>query len=251
MRYYTINVHTFRETVSRLIKPYIKRKLYESESMTFDEANNELTKIVPAITNACMAALYAKLHSIHTKFQTHLDRYATTPSYTKEIKLPVPLANAIQNFGVFIPTTNTLIHYVCIPTYPANEGGSTEHWSSDEYESYVPLLKQLGIPVMLVDTGPKLGSAWWTYKVKYIYGHYDLCCIFSPSNYPDHTAISAAMFARADDDGVALPIIQHLADDTDYPVRFREAPDGSQIKAFADLCHASCEEWTQYLPLSD
>ncbi|KAD5803118.1 hypothetical protein E3N88_14478 [Mikania micrantha] len=112
-RYYTINVDTFRETVTRFIEPYIKRKLYELDSLAFDEVDNVLSKIVPAITNACMAAF----------------------------------------------------------------------------------------------------------------------------------AISAVMFARADDDGEALAIIQHLADDKDYPFRLREAPDGDQLRAFGALRNAPCQEW--------
>ncbi|KAL8204947.1 hypothetical protein R6Q57_010570 [Mikania cordata] len=223
----------------------MKRKLYELDSLAFDEVDNVLSKIVPAITNACMAALYSKLHFIHTKFRAYVDRYEARPTYTKEMELPLPLADAIENFGVFTPT-GTEIHYVCIPTYPeniANEGRSSEYGSSYQDGSYLLYLKQMEIPVRSVDTLSDLGSPWWSYKVKYIYGHYDLRCIFPPSNYSDHSAISAVMFARANDDGEALAIIQHLADDKQYPFRLREAPDGDQLRAFGALCNAPCQEW--------
>ncbi|KAM0053466.1 hypothetical protein Hdeb2414_s0007g00259901 [Helianthus debilis subsp. tardiflorus] len=245
MRYYTINVATFRETISHLLTSYISRKLYE---WTFDETDNLLTTIIPAITDACMSALYAKLHSIHTKFRTYADRYATAPTYTQDIKLPIPFADAIQNFGPFTPS-GTVIHYLCIPTYPeniANEGRCSENLSSSQLDqSYLPYLKQIGIPVMSVDTRADLGSPWWSYKVKYIYGQYDLRCIYPPSNYADHSAMVAALFARANDEGEALPIVQHLADDKDYAFRLREAPDGIfQQKMFAALCNAPSVEWT-------
>lgn len=253
LRYYQINVVNFRNTINNLVTGYLRRKLYESETMTTAQVDAEVLNIVPVITNACMAALYARLRTIHTQFQTYTGRFAARPSYTKDIELPLPLADAIQNFGVFAPLgleTNLL----CIPVYPENiqnEGRSTQVWNSFDYESYLPVLTSLNIPVKSVDTRNKFGTPWWAYKVNYVDDHFDLRCIYPPRNYSNHTALLASMFARQDDEGEPIPIIQHLADDTKYPVRLREAPDGFQLRAFGALCHAPCEEWSQYAFISE
>jgi len=253
VRYYQINVENFRATIANVTEGYIKRKLYESDTMTFAQADAEVAAIVPVITNACMAALYARLRTIHTQYQQYAGRFGTRPSYTKDIELPLPLADAIQNFAIFTPL-GIEENYLCVPLFPENvqnEGRSAQNWNSFDYESYLPVFQSLNIPVKSVDTRSKLGTPWWTYKVKFVEDHYDLRCIFPDRNYSGHSAILASIFARQDDNGNAIPIIEHLADDADYPVRMREVPDGYQLKAFGALCHAPCEEWSQYAYISD
>lgn len=127
-----------------------------------------------------------------------------------------------------------------------NEGRSTQIWEAYRYESDVPQLKSLGIPVKSVDIRLKIGSPWWTYKVELHHGHYDLRCIFSPSNYSDHSCMLASMFlGTTGEPPVVVPIITHLPDDMpDYPVRYRQIPDGYQPRAFAALCLAPRHEWS-------
>ncbi|GFP96432.1 hypothetical protein PHJA_001787300 [Phtheirospermum japonicum] len=206
--------------------------------------------MTPIIVNACMAALYAKLRTIHKQFQTYATRFTAAPSYSKDIELPLPFADAIQNFGVFTPV-GIEDNFVCIPVYPENiqnEGRSTQNWQSYSYEAYMPYMKGLGIPLKSVDTRLKVGSPWWTYFTELQDRHFDLRCIFPPINYSDHSALLASIFMRmnpARDD--AVPIITHLDTDVlDYPVRLREISDGFQLRAFSALCHAPREEWNQY-----
>jgi len=250
--YYEINVKELRDTISTLLTQYLKNKIYESKSMTFAQADAEITATVPVITNACMAALYAKLKTIHTQFQTYSARFGSRPTYTKEIELPLPLADAISNFGVFTPD-NCEKNVICIPVYPENvqnEGRSTQIWSSYDYESYIPYLRTFGIPIKSVDTRSKAGTAWWTFKVSISNECFDFRCIYPPSNYSDHACMTAAMFARCDADGTIHHIIKHARDVTEYAFRLREVPPGLHLKMFAALCQAPCEEWTQYLPFS-
>lgn len=251
-RHYVVEVTNFRNAITALIRPYLEQKLWATITMTEDEITAELNTVVPLITNACMAALYAKLRNIHRSYQQYSGRFPNPPTYTKDVELPLPLANAIETFGLFVPAS-CLTHNTVIPVYPENiqnEGRSTQNWSCHQYEAYVPYLKELGIPVKSIDTRVKTGTPWWTYKVERQDDCFDFRCIFPPVNYSDHSVLIATMFARTNDAGESLPIIQALNDDRNYAYRGREIPDDFKLKAFAALCHASSEEWNQYLPIT-
>lgn len=109
--------------------------------------NHQQTKLYEAqvmpdaiIMKACFTVLYAKLRTIHKQFQTYAGRFQPTPSYTKEIELPLPSADAIQSFGVFTPVGMTE-HYVIVPVYQenvANKRRSTQFRSATTYEAYLP-----------------------------------------------------------------------------------------------------------------
>ncbi|KAL6526665.1 hypothetical protein OROGR_015755 [Orobanche gracilis] len=245
IRYYTINIHVFRSAIQDLVSCFLRTKLYESQSMSFTPAEAEVTRMAHFITDACMTALYAKLHTIHTSYQRYSTRFAARPSYTNDVELPLPLADAIDNFGIFTPL-GTETHYLCAPLYPENtldEGHSTQEWSSHEYEAYSKYLEILEIPVKSVDTCQKFGSSWWTYKAEYADDHFNLRCIFPPINYSDHSALTASMFLSIDENRAVQQIIHPLVDDAEYPVRFREIPDGYQLKAFSALYHGPSDEW--------
>nr|QPL17799.1 coat protein [Pistacia cryptic virus] len=249
MRYYTIDLDVFTAAISNVMTSYLTLKLIEQGKMTQGQVTNEVAIQTPVIVNACVSALYAKLRNIHKSFGTYAARFNAPATYSKDIELPLPLADAIQNFGVFNPN-GTLNHYVCVPVYPEgvqNEGRSTQLWQSYQYEAYIPVLKSLGIPVKSVDTRIKSGSAWWTYRPQLVDGHYDFRCIFPPSNYSEHSAVLASIFLVINDDDEPIPLIAYQADDVNYPVRLREVPAGFQLRAFSALCHAPSEEWNQYL----
>nr|GMD52315.1 putative coat protein [Ipomoea batatas] len=146
---------------------YLKRKLYHSQQMSFVEVDDEVTQMVLIIVNACMVVLYAKLRSIYTKSQECATIYASRLTYTKECELTLPFAYVIENFGKYVPhdVTHNIIH---VPSYlenTQNEGRSTQNWSSYIYESYIPFLKMLGIPVKSVNPQACDGSPLWSYKV--------------------------------------------------------------------------------------
>jgi len=252
VRYYELNVTNFRESISKILTTYLKFVLAQRKTMSLARIDAEVTLVVPLITNACMAALYSKLRTIHSAYQTYITRFTNRPTYTKEIELPLPLADAIDNVGIFT-LSNTEVYYICVPLFPEgtlNEGRSVQAWNSFQYEAYIPMLKEYGIPVKSIDTRRKNGTPWWTYKVSYVSGSYDFRCIYPPANYTEHSAMLASMFARLNEDEEILPIITHQATDVDYPYRFREMPEDYQVKAFAALCQASSPEWNLYLPVT-
>lgn len=183
----TSQYENIRSALTALVKNYLTVKLYQCEVMSDALVDAEVNTMTPIIVNACFAALYAKLRTIHKHVHTYANRFQPPPTYTRDIELPLPLADAIQNLGVFTPS-GIVQKYLCIPVYPENvlnEDRSTQIWEAYRYESDVPQLKSLGIPVKSVDTRLKIGSPWWTFKVELHHGHYDLRCIFSPSNYSD------------------------------------------------------------------
>ncbi|GAB4837193.1 hypothetical protein Ancab_002102 [Ancistrocladus abbreviatus] len=106
-RYYEINLKTFGSALFGLFSAYLRIKLYEQEVLTYDQADAEV---------------------------------ATTPSYSKDVELPLLFTNAIQTLGVFAPC-NISNNYVCVPVYPKNaqnEGCSSQFRSSDQCQSHIP-----------------------------------------------------------------------------------------------------------------
>ncbi|GAB4837196.1 hypothetical protein Ancab_002105 [Ancistrocladus abbreviatus] len=67
LRYYEINLKTFGSALFGLFSAYLRIKLYEQKVLTYDRADVE------------------------------------TPSYSKDVELPHPFANAIQTFVAFAP----------------------------------------------------------------------------------------------------------------------------------------------------
>ncbi|GER36771.1 pheophorbide a oxygenase family protein [Striga asiatica] len=247
-RYYTLRVDQLRSRFSYILENYLSIKLNEQEEiLSFDEVTNKVNAITPIIVNACMTAVYLKLHNIHKSFQTHSTRFATPPSYTEDLELPLPFADAISQLGVFTPSGLTK-NIFCVPVYPEgteNEGRSSEIWHNYDYENVMPCLRTLGIKLKSVDTKSEVGSAWWTFRHEHVYGHFDLRCIFSPVNYSDHACLLASMFIpheNPDNDASSL-IVFHNDDVPNYPCRLREIPPGFQLRAFSALCHGPREEW--------
>ncbi|KAF5182510.1 coat protein [Thalictrum thalictroides] len=172
--------------------------------------------------------------------------FSSPPTYSKDLELPLPFADAIQNFGVF-ETRSMLSNYFMIPVYPEGakyEGRSSEDWHYSKYGSSLHLLKECGIPLNSVDTCIKDGSAWWTYKIREVYDSFDFQCIIPFLHHTDHSAILSSMFLLVDGNTKSLlPIIKHHTDDQDYGVRLREVPSGFPFQSFSALCHASRELW--------
>ncbi|GAB4837191.1 hypothetical protein Ancab_002100 [Ancistrocladus abbreviatus] len=104
LRYYKINLKAFGSALFGLFSAYLRIKLYEQKVLTYDRADAE------------------------------------TPSYSKDVELPLLFADAIQTLGVFAPR-NIANNYVCVPVYPENaqnEGCSTQFRSSDQCQSHIP-----------------------------------------------------------------------------------------------------------------
>ncbi|KAH0457705.1 hypothetical protein IEQ34_013020 [Dendrobium chrysotoxum] len=249
-RYYEIDLDAFKRAMQRILLPYLDWKLNEQGKLTVAEIDTEVNRIAPIIVDACITALYSKMRVIHRQYGRYMTRFVNPPTYARDLELPLPFADAIQNFGVYQPQ-NVLTNFIYIPVFPdgiQNEGRSTEEWNAFKYEAYVPILKSLGIPVKSVDTRIKEGTPWWLYKVNIVDSQFDLRCIFPPSNYSDHSALCASMFITFDEGGENFtPIVKMKNDDPDYPVRFREIAVGFQLRAFSSLCHAPKVEWSQAL----
>jgi hypothetical protein len=251
VRYYQINLNLFRSRIKSLFSTYLKKKLYAMRLTSENELTDEVETISNIVVDACCAALYAKLRNIHRQFQTHATRYTTPPSFNKEVELPLPFADAIQNFGVFSPigTTSSII---CVPTYQEgtmNEGRLNQVWESYRYEFYLERIKEAGIPTKTVDIHSKPGNSWWLFKYVWFHDHYDLRCMYPPINYSDHVATVAMMFAE--DSTVpnqpAPQLLNTHETDVQYPYRMMDNSPNSQHRAFAALCHAPREEWNEYL----
>ncbi|DAZ87290.1 TPA_asm: coat protein [Arceuthobium sichuanense virus 5] len=245
-RFYSFDVPTLRSRFSEVINAYLLTKVRELGRFTASQAAAHVNRVSLLVADACMSALYAKLRTIHKQYGTYASRFTTPPSYSKEIELPLPFADAIQNVGVF-ETRCMSVNYLMIPVLPEgtkHEGRSQEEWHVYQYEAYIPLLKECGVTVKSVDTRVKAGSAWWTLRPRYVLETYDLECILPFLHYSDHSVTTASMFlVKSTDVNSASPIIAFKDDDLNHGVRFREIPEGFQIRSFAALCRAPREEW--------
>eukprot|EP00262_Sarcandra_glabra_P017759 TRINITY_DN6185_c0_g1_i1.p1 TRINITY_DN6185_c0_g1~~TRINITY_DN6185_c0_g1_i1.p1 ORF type:complete len:345 (+),score=18.40 TRINITY_DN6185_c0_g1_i1:170-1204(+) len=247
-RHYEIQISNLRDAMTYVLSNFIIWKQAEQGRFTIGQINSEVNEIVPICVDACMTALYAKLRTIHKQYGTYAHRFNAPATYAKDIELPLPFADAIQNFGVF-ETRCMKKNYVLVPVYPEgikNEGRKNEEWHSNKYESCLPILRECGIPMKNVDTRIKFGHAWWTYKVEEAHGAYDFRCILPSLHYSDHSAILASMFFYLDRERRPVQIIRHLPDDADYGLRLREVRAGFQLRAFAALCHLPSEEWNSF-----
>ncbi|XP_073018254.1 uncharacterized protein [Primulina eburnea] len=192
-------------------------------------------------------AIYAKLRSIFKAYGKHASRYASAPAYTKDVELPLPFALAIQELGVF-ETCSLLTNFVYAPTYPEgveHEGRKKSAYPHAEYLSYLPTLKELGIPCKSIDPRVKTGSSWWTYKVKNFHDTHDLICTLPPSLYSDLSAIIRSVFLIPKlESNECKDVVQPPADAKDYGTRLKDVIPGSAVRSFLALCHGPEEEWS-------
>nr|UZZ64783.1 minor coat protein [Camellia cryptic virus 1] len=243
-RFYQINVANFRDAMKDVLRGYLIWKYSEKGRFTTAQIVTEVTKIVPICVDACMTSLYAKLRTIHKQYGTYSTRFNTPPTYSKDLELPLPFADAIQNFGIF-ETRCMKKNFLMIPVYPEgtkNEGREKEDWHAYEYEACMPILRENGIPIKNVDTRVKSGFAWWTYRLKSVNDTYDFECILPFLHYSEHSALLSSMFLHVQS-GEIRPIIELKGDDVAYGVRLREVKQGFQLRVFSALCHAHSEEW--------
>jgi hypothetical protein len=249
LRFYEIQIKNFRDAMTYVLSNYITWKFHEQGSLTNAQITSEVNEIVPICVDACMTALYAKLRVIHKQYGKYSTRFNTPPTYSKEIELPLPFADAIQNLGVF-ETRCKKSNSVLVPVYPEgtkHEGRVEEEWNAAKYESCMPILRDCGIPLKNIDPRMKFGHAWWTYKIEKISSTYDFRCILPLLHYSQHSAITASMFLILDEQAEVAPVIKHLNDDVNYGTRLREVKPGFQIRAFSALCHAHNEEWNSFV----
>lgn len=244
-RYYEIKVDNFRANMTTVLEAYLKYKYVEQGRMTSSQIDAELKMVVPITVDACMTALYAKIRAINQQTGEYSNRFSTRPTYNRDIEIPLPYADAIQQLGRFA-TTCMKTNYTMIPTFPENvenEGRKDKHWRSYKYESIMQILKNLGIPLRSVDTRSQDGSAWWTYRLEDHGETVDFHCILPFLHYSNHSAMLSLLFATRTNTGELSAIITHKDDDLDYGCRLKEIWNGTPLRAFSGLCHAPSEEW--------
>ncbi|ABC73695.1 putative coat protein [Fragaria chiloensis cryptic virus] len=244
---FNIDVAEFRRCITHVLTAALKVRYYDRSNLRNAEINTEINTIVPRTVSACMCAVYAKLRSIHRTHGTLRNRYVTTPTYNKDIELPLPLAIAIQGLGAF-RTESILANRVIAPTYPEAtqyEGRAQDAFNMTEYQNYIPTLKDLGIPCKSVEIHDKKGTAWWSYKIHNDHGTSDLVCLLPPTNYSPLAVATRMLFlATQDDSDECTDFIEWPEDLGDYGTQLKEAPPNSNVRAFLALCHGPLEEWS-------
>lgn len=244
-----LNVPYFRACITDVMTGVLRHRYHHSGSYRTSEIEAEIKDIVPYVVDMCCSALYAKFRSIHKSYGTKGTRYTTSPLYTKEIELPLPLALAIEQFGSF--ETHSLVKNVLIaPTFPegvTNEGRSKTEFIATQYLAYIPTFKELGIPCKTVDTRQKTGTPWWTYRIQVVNDTADLVCMIPASHYTDLSADLRLLFLSTQGEEKKfeqLIIFPDAYKKLDYGTRDREERSGSNIRTFLALCHGPEEEWT-------
>ncbi|KAL6996487.1 hypothetical protein U1Q18_006620 [Sarracenia purpurea var. burkii] len=243
---YEIDVPTLRTNIGAVMRHALIARYQAHTMMRQSDIVAEIDDIVPLVSDMCMSALYAKLHTLHKSYGRHPTRYTPPPCYSKDVELPLPFALAIQEFGAF-ETHSLKQNVVYAPTYPEgviNEGRENQIFSLAEYLSYLPTLRELGIPLKSVDPCLKNGSAWWTYKVENVHNTSDLVCTLPPSHYSDLSAIIRSCFLVPDAANCCKDIITFPQPPEDYGTRMREFHPGYCVRSFLALCHGPEEEWS-------
>lgn len=208
-----------------------------------------LKDIVPVTCDAIMAATYAKLRYIHKLHGEHSQRYSSSPSYNKDIELPFPFAIAIQDLGI-IESQDTEDKSLYLPDFPegtANEGRIETKWSAFTYQSYIPMMKENGVPFKSVNPHLKIGSAWWTFKVEKQQNTVDLICTLPPLHYTPHSVATRSLFLDTSNVPTDMQIIKLDNFKSDYGSYMREGGIGYSIRAFHALCQAPEEDWNPNL----
>lgn len=244
---YDLIVTEFRRSVTNLLTSVLTARFHDRSNLRPSEITTEIARIVPLTVHACMCAVYAKLRQIHRTHGRLSTRYATPPHYNKEIELPLPLAIAIQELGMF-QTESLTQNYIMAPTYPEAtryEGREVDDFNITNYQSCIPIFKDLGIPCKSVDPNIKKGSAWWTFLVSNTEGTCDLCCQIPPTCYTDLAVTVRALFLSKDTTTDNTPeLFTWNAETPNYGTLLREAPSTINVRAFFALCHGPKDEWS-------
>ena len=247
-RVLTLDCTEFRRTIGATLTSALRIVYYQQGSMRQADIDAEIAAFVPLAVDVCMTALYAKLRNIHRSHNVHPTRYTTAPSYAKDVELPLPFALAIQELGVF-ETNSLTANVLCIPTFPEgtqHEGRAAAANHITRYLSYLPTLRELGLPLKTIDVHLKKGSPWWTYKLSVQDNTVDLVCTIPPSLYTDFSAQLRMLFIvpTAADAFDAAELVEHDAAIPHFGVRAKELRRGINYRAFLALCHSPSECWT-------
>lgn len=246
---FDLNVAEFRRCITQVMTRVLHVRYYDRSNLRATEITAEIAVIVPLTVSACMCAVYAKLRQIHRQHGRLATRYPTPPHYNKDIELPLPLALAIQELGMF-QTESLEQNLLLAPTYPEAtlyEGRAVDAFNITDYQTYVPTFKDLGIPCKSVDPNLKKGSAWWTYRLTNSEGTTDLLCAMPPTCYSDLAAAIRMLFlATSDepDDTTCSEIFNWPDNMNDFGTHLRESPPNSNTRAFLALCQGPKEEWS-------
>ncbi|CAN8308434.1 unnamed protein product [Cochlearia groenlandica] len=232
-RGYVVNIETIRRVFADVLNKILLSKLISKCDRTIDTATTLAYKASKICSDVCVCTIYAKQRNLHRYIGTYKGRFRGESYYSKDIELPLPFAIAIENFGLFKTFSMTKHYYYVFPVFP--EGNmSEEYLNMFEYESYLPLFDEIGLPTKCMDPNKRNGTAWWTYKPMYNGDSYDLKMPYHISNYSDHSSIVATMFLSHDDDDndtcVVKPIVTPPCDDSDYGLHFRDIREGEQMR---------------------
>lgn len=202
------------------------------------------------IADGCMSALYARLRTIHKSYAINPQRFNSAPLFPKEVELPLPLAIAIEQIGIF-DTEDVVTKARIVPTFPENiqnEGRSAATWNLSQYLSVQAFLKNLNIPFKKVNVMNKTGTPWWTFKAIYNHGVYDLQCIFPPQMYTALAVTLRILFLARDDHNAAIQLYTALADEIEHPLRARQIHPRERRNAFFALCNFPNSYWSTATP---
>ena len=248
LRVYEINVTNLRNAFSSVLYNILRTKFIERGDRTVTAATILATNVSTLTADACMAALYAKLRTLHRQIYTYKGRFTDQPTYTKDIELPLPFAVAIDGIGMF-RTSAMSTRYNVVPVYPEgtkNEGRSGDSINFLEYKSYLAYFAEIGIPTRTIDTRVSPGNAWWTYRTSYDGDVYDLKINYPPLHFNDHLANLAIMFlGNSGADRNNASIIQTQATDSDYGWHVKDIREGEQARAFAALSQWAPRYWNE------
>nr|CAH2618750.1 putative coat protein 2 [Conifer deltapartitivirus]CAI5383871.1 putative coat protein 2 [Conifer deltapartitivirus] len=242
-----LDVKEFRKAVKHVMKSFLIRMFLEQNRLSNLEIQAEISTLVPLIVDSTMNAVYARLRAIHKQEGEHATRFNAPPTYTKDIELPLPIADAVQQLGPF-EVKDVKKKYLIYPVYPANtlnEGRKRQVYSSRKYVSITSTLKELKIPMKSVVTQARSGSAWWTYKVVQNCGLQDLVCTLPPCHYTMHSANLRGVFLSDSNPVKDYQIINLSKLTDDYGTMLRECGNGYNVRAMSALCHTRDEDYNR------
>nr|CAH2618751.1 putative coat protein 2 [Conifer deltapartitivirus]CAI5383951.1 putative coat protein 2 [Conifer deltapartitivirus] len=242
-----LNVKEFRKAIKHVMTSFLERMFLEQNRLSQAEIQAETSTLVPLIVDSTMNAVYARMRVIHKQEGEHAGRFTAPPTYTKDIELPLPLADAVQQLGPF-EVKDIKKKYLIYPVYPAgtlNEGRKHQVYSARKYVSITSILKELKVPMKSVVTQARSGSAWWTYKVIQNNDLQDLVCTLPPCHYTMHSANLRGVFLSDAKPDRVYQIISFDRLTDDYGTMLRECGDGYNIRAMSALCHTRDEDYNR------
>nr|UHA47119.1 hypothetical protein [Raphanus sativus cryptic virus 2] len=248
LRVYEIHVTNLRNAFRSVLYTVLRTKFIERGDRTVNAATTLATNVSNLTADACMAALFAKLRTLHRQIYTYKGRFTDQPTYTKDIELPLPFAVAIDGIGMF-RTSAMSTRFNVVPVYPEgtkNEGRSADSINFLEYKSYLAYFAEIGIPTRTIDTRVTPGNAWWTYRTSYDGDVYDLKINYPPLHFNDHLANLAIMFlgnSGANRNNSSIIITKD--DDLDYGWHVKDIREGEQARAFAALSQWAPRYWNE------